>query len=729
MSNFLEQKSEPLDLESVNAIIREGRSRELLQTLPAAIYTTDAEGRITFFNDAAAELWGRKPEFGTNDWCGSWRLYWPEGRPMRYDQSPMAVALKENRAIRGTEAVAERPDGTRIPFLAYPTPLRDESGAVTGAINTLVDITESKHAERVSQRLGSIVEFSRDAIVGLDLKGIITTWNQGAERLFGYTEKEAIGNPVTFLSPPDRSDEAAGILGRIGRGEHLDHCETVRQRKDGSLVDVSLTVSPMQDANGTLAGAWGIAEDITAEVQSRAAIAESEERYRTLFASAPIAIFVCDRKAVIQHYNHRAVELWGREPVCGVEQHCGSVKLWLPNGTLLPHALSPMVEVLRTGIPARNVEVFIERPDGSRLPVLVNFAPLKNTEGEVIGAITSFVDITDRKQTERARRDAEEQFQVLADNIPALCWMADASGWIHWYNRRWYEYTGTTPESQEGWGWESVHDPKELPGVLERYKASVASGEPFEMVFPLKGADGAFRPFLTRIVPHRDADGCIVRWFGTNTDISAEREAAARQQLLVDELNHRVKNTLATVQSIAAQLLKRTSDVELRETFDGRLVALSRTHDLLVRDSWEAAPLRDLLLQEFEPYRSEEGTRFVVEGPDLRLNPKAALTLGMAFHELTTNAAKYGALSKPAGQVRVTWDVPRASEHRALRLKWVETGGPPVKKREHKGFGSTLIERGLSLELEGEVRVDFDPRGLICTMEIPLAAAGGEENK
>ena len=309
---------------------------------------------------------------------------------------------------------------------------------------------------------------------------------------------------------------------------------------------------------------------------------------------------------------------------------------------------------------------------------------------------------------------------------PCAGWPS-ADGWIYWYNRHWYEYTGTTPESQEGWGWESVHDPKELPAVMERWQASLASGQPFEMVFPLKGADGAFRPFLTRVLPHRDAEGRIVRWFGTNADISAEREAAARQQHLMDELNHRVKNTLAAVQSIAAQLLKGTPDVELRETFDGRLVALSRTHDLLTRGSWESASLRDLLLQEFAPYRSEEGTRFVVHGPDLGLNPKAALALGMAFHELTTNAAKYGALSKPAGQVRVTWEVPRASEPRALRLKWVETGGPPVKKRKHKGFGSSLIERGLSLELEGEVRVDFDPRGLICTMEIPLAAAGGAE--
>jgi two-component sensor histidine kinase len=193
---------------------------------------------------------------------------------------------------------------------------------------------------------------------------------------------------------------------------------------------------------------------------------------------------------------------------------------------------------------------------------------------------------------------------------------------------------------------------------------------------------------------------------------------------MTDELNHRVKNTLATVQSIAAQSLKGTMDGQGWEAFDSRLVALSRTHDLLARDSWEGASLRELLLQEPEPYRTGEGTRFVVDGPDFGLPPKAALALGMAFHELTTNSAKYGALTKPAGQVRVPWELLRSSEARTLRLQWTETGGPAVENFKHKGFGSILLERGLSLELDGEVRIDPDPSGIVCTMQIPLPAYG-----
>jgi two-component sensor histidine kinase len=209
-------------------------------------------------------------------------------------------------------------------------------------------------------------------------------------------------------------------------------------------------------------------------------------------------------------------------------------------------------------------------------------------------------------------------------------------------------------------------------------------------------------------------------------DITERKRGELHQQLLMNELNHRVKNTLATVQSIAARSLKGTSDAAGLRAFSARLIALSRTHDLLTRDSWEKVSLRDLVLQELEPYRSEGGARFVVEGPELKVTPKAALALGMAFHELATNAAKYGALSKSTGQVRVAWEVAEASES-VLRLRWMESGGPPVKKTGHKGFGSIVIERGLSFELDGEVGIDLDPRGLVCTMKMPLTVTGGSE--
>ena len=230
-------------------------SGPLLQALPAAVYTTDAGGRITFYNDAAVALWGCRPELGKSEWCGSWRLYWPDGRPMPHGECPMAIALKEKRPIRGAEALAERPDGTRIPFLAYPTPLFDDTGSLAGAVNTLIDISEHKQAEYTAKQFSAIVESSDDAIVSKDLNGVVRTWNPGAERLFGYTAEEIIGKPITTLIPPDRRGEEVRILERLRNGERIDHYETVGQRKDGSLVEISLTVSPIKGADGRIIGA------------------------------------------------------------------------------------------------------------------------------------------------------------------------------------------------------------------------------------------------------------------------------------------------------------------------------------------------------------------------------------------------------------------------------------------------------------------------------------------
>jgi len=167
----------------------------------------------------------------------------------------MALALKEQREIRDMEAVAERPDGTRVHVISYPTPLYDASGALIGAVNMLINITDRKRSDMQAQRLAAIVESSDDAIVSKDLNGIITSWNRGAELLFGYTAEEVIGKPITILIPPDRIDEEPEIIECVRRGERVDHYDTVRRRKDGSLIDISLTVSPVRGADGRIIGA------------------------------------------------------------------------------------------------------------------------------------------------------------------------------------------------------------------------------------------------------------------------------------------------------------------------------------------------------------------------------------------------------------------------------------------------------------------------------------------
>jgi PAS domain S-box-containing protein len=236
---------------------------EVLGALGVAVYTTDAEGRINFYNEAAAELWGQRPELGTDQWCGSWRLYWPDGSPMAHAECPMAVTLKEGRPIRGAEAILERPDGTRVRFCPYPSPLRNEAGDLTGAINVLVDVTDRHKADFELARLAAIVDTSDDAIVSKTLEGTVTSWNAGATRIFGYTPAEMVGRPITRIIPPDLHPEEERILQQLRRGKRIEHYETERITKDGRRIDISLSISPLYDRTGAVVGASKIARDIS----------------------------------------------------------------------------------------------------------------------------------------------------------------------------------------------------------------------------------------------------------------------------------------------------------------------------------------------------------------------------------------------------------------------------------------------------------------------------------
>jgi PAS domain S-box-containing protein len=263
--------------------------RQFVEALDIAVYATDVVGRIVYFNEAAVDFWGVRPELDKHEFCGSWKLYWPDGSVLPHNECPMAIALRERRPVRGYTAIAERPDGTRVPFTPYPTPIFDSSGELIGAVNMLIEVSDQHKAEADTHRLAAIVESSNDAIISKDLNGIITTWNGEAERLFGYTAAEAIGKPVTMLIPADRQDEEPGIIERIRKSERIEHYETVRRRKDGSLVEISITVSPIKDRNGRVVGASKIARDITERRQAEATttllLNEMKHRVRNTLAT------------------------------------------------------------------------------------------------------------------------------------------------------------------------------------------------------------------------------------------------------------------------------------------------------------------------------------------------------------------------------------------------------------------------------------------------------------
>jgi PAS domain S-box-containing protein len=385
--------------------------RELLDALPAAIYTTDAAGRITFYNQAAVELAGRRPELGRDQWCVSWRLFWPDGRPMAHDECPMAIALKEDRAIRGREIIAERLDGTRVPILPYPTPLHDASGTLVGAVNMLVDISDRKRAEQALRRLNVVLEqhvenrtqelqetstklheSERDfrmlvqsvidyAIFMLDPDGIVTNWNPGAERIKGYRADEIIGRHFScFYTAEDR---AAGLPQRVlmtAAREGKYEAEGWRVRKDGERFWASVIVDPIRDETGSLVGFAKVTRDITERREAEQAIADSAELARGIIDTALDAFVQIDDTGTVLEWNPQAEAIfgWSRQEAVGKTL----ARLILPTSERARHHKG-LERFLRTGaarILDRRVQMQALRRDGKEITVELSITSLRRGE-------------------------------------------------------------------------------------------------------------------------------------------------------------------------------------------------------------------------------------------------------------------------------------------------------------------------------------------------------------
>jgi PAS domain S-box-containing protein len=351
-----------------------------------------------------------------------WQQEEKEPQPVYFDdidKSELSDELKQIIGREGIGAVAFIPiqqDGQLIgKFMAYyDAPHRFSEPEVLVAITLARQLgfcmarlkadDARRTAERSAMHLVSIVESSDDAIISKDLNGVIQTWNAGAQRLFGYTADETVGQPITMLMPPDRQNEEPGILARLRRGERIHHYETVRQRKDGSLVDISLTVSPVHDRSGRIVGASKIARDISERKETQRKLLESEQHLQALLAAIPAAIYTTDAKGKITYFNEAAVDLAGRTPTLGSDEWCVTWKLYNPDGSPLPHDQCPMALALKEGRAIRNAEAIAERPDGKRIPFIPFPTPLRDVSGNVVGAINMLVDISERRQAESQQR-------------------------------------------------------------------------------------------------------------------------------------------------------------------------------------------------------------------------------------------------------------------------------------------------------------------------------------
>jgi PAS domain S-box-containing protein len=331
-----------------------------------------------------------------------------------------------------------------------------------------------------------------------------------------------------------------------------------------------------------------------------------------------------------------------------------------------------------------------------------------------------------RRRLQAALQESEEQFRTLAGAIPQLAWIANGDGWVTWCNRRMYEYTGAAPGQMEGWGWQSVQDPATLPAVLERWKGCIATGEPLDMIYPLRGADGSFRRFLTRVQPLKNPEGRVARWFGTSTDVDelkrveeALRESEEHIRLLMREVNHRSKNMLAVVQAVARQTAASSSD-DFLVRFGERIRSLAAAQDLLIKNEWKGVEAGELVRAQLSHFADGAGTRIALDGPPVFLTPAASETIGRALNELATNAGKYGALSNGEGCVTIEWKLCRGEAAGDIfSIAWTESGGPPVQAPTRHGFGSMVIGKLVEMKLGAKVDLRFAETGLYWRLDCP----------
>jgi PAS domain S-box-containing protein len=490
------------------AIYEREYTKAILNTVVDPVVVIDAKLQVQTANRAFYTIFGASRDemqgvsirkFGNNEWETS------------HVWESVECALAGLRAFQAVEIDREFPIGRRT--------LVVEAHRLAGAGNSLIvltfhDITERKQAERTNSLLAAIVDFSDDAIISKKLDGTITSWNQSAERLFGYKAEEAVGQHITLIVPWERRSEEEDILRRLARGERVDHFETERKRKDGVTVDVSLTISPIRDASGRVVGASKVARDITERRQAERALSEQAR----LLDLSNDAIFVRDAGDRVTYWNKAATELYGftREEALGRVTH----ELLQTQFPVDPGTINQQLHRDERW----NGELVHIRKDGTRVIVISRWVLDRKDNGDALRILETNSDITQQKQTEKALRESEERFRAIVETTPECVKLMSADGTLLHMNRPGLEMVGAR-SADEVVG-KSVYD-LIAPEDRERFKAfneSICRGEQGSLQFDIVGLDGKRRHMESHAAPLRNPDETVVH-LAVTADISERKQA------------------------------------------------------------------------------------------------------------------------------------------------------------------------------------------------------------
>jgi PAS domain S-box-containing protein len=738
--------------------------------------------RIVYVNAAFARMTGYAPEEVIGNTTEM--LVGPET-----DQETVRrirEGLERREPVRA-ELLNYRKDGSSFWVEVSIAPVLDESGCVVHFTSVQRDTTERREAEETALRLTretaarteeararreieTILESITDAFFAVDQEWRFTYLNHEAERLLQRSREELLGREVW----EEFSGEEAASFQREYRRAMTEQ-KTVQFEDCYTPLGIWVDVRAYPSADGLSV----FFRDVTARRVAEQRLRESEARFRAFAENATVAILVIDEESTIEFANPAAERIFGYTTP---EMLGRSLDMLMPEDRRPLHdaGIRRYLETGRRHITWEGVELPGLTKDGRVIPLEISMGDFVREGRHYFTGIAR--DITGRKQAEEAIRQSEERFRALANSIPQLAWMADPTGWIFWYNERWYEYTGTTLEEMRGWGWRKVHHPEHVDRVVERIRHAFETGEPWEDTFPLRSRTGEYHWFLSRAVPIRDAAGKVVRWFGTNTDITDEIEAAAERERLLERerearaeadrrreelervtesrtrlmrgFTHDVKNPLGAADGYA-QLLqdgilgemsaKQVESVErIRRSIQ---TSLHLIHELLELARAEAGQIElelvptdvaELAREAAEDFRAQataSGLGLEVRAAEVPSTETDPARVRQILSNLLSNAVKY----TPEGRITLEVDL-RTGARGARDGDWIaihvtDTGpGIPVEKREtifqeftrldpeaQQGAGVGLaISRRIARLLGGDITVESEAgRGSTFTLWLP----------
>ena len=564
-------------------------------------------------------------------------------------------------------------------------------------------------------RLRAIVDNAVDGIITIDENGIVIDLNPAAQRLFGYQPAELVGQNVKMLMPDPYRREHDGYLrnyretGRrkiIGIGR-----EVSGRRKDGSVFPLDLAVSEVHFGGRRMF--TGIVRDVTERKRAE----EERQKFVSLVENSSDFIAMASLSWEVLYVNAAGRQLIGiaADQVATIEVRDFWHQDTLP--VVLHQALPALVKDSSFRFQGK-IRHFVTN---EAIDVDCNTFGIRDLHtGHMLALAFTLRDIRTQKQREQALLDSGARIKAILESAVDGIVTIDERGTIESVNPAAQRVFGYTIDELQGQNvkvlmpdpYHSEHDQylrnyrhtgqRKIIGIGREVVGRRKDGTTFPLDLSVSEVPLGDRRLFTGII----------------RDITDRKQAEQHRNLLVAELSHRVKNTLATVISVAQQTFRQAQSFEeARASFEGRIQALAHTHSRLAETNWTGAALQAVIADEVTPYCSNDGANIRVTGPEVMLGPKSAVSLGMALHELATNASKHGSLSAEGGMVEIEWGWVRDNQ---LRVRWTERGGPQVPAPTRSGFGRLLLERGLAHELKGKVQLDFAPDGLKCTIVFPL---------